>query len=57
MKSRLILQVHDELVVETLRDELERVKDIVRKSMEEAAVLKAPLVADVSVGENWYEAK
>ena len=57
LKSRLILQVHDELVVETLRDELERVKDIVRKSMEEAAVLKAPLVADVSVGENWYEAK
>ena len=57
LKSRLILQVHDELVVETSKDELERVKEIVRKSMEEAAVLEAPLVADVSVGENWYEAK
>lgn len=57
LKSRLILQVHDELVIETLRDELEEVREIVRKCMEQAASLKVPLVADVSVGENWYEAK
>jgi len=57
LKSRLILQVHDELVIETLRDELETVKELVRKCMEQAAALKAPLVADVSAGENWYEAK
>ncbi len=56
LKSRLILQVHDELVVETFQDELERVKELVRRCMEEAAVLKVPLVVDVSVGENWYEA-
>lgn len=57
LKSRLILQVHDELVVETMRDELEQVKTLVRKCMEEAAVLSVPLIADVNTGENWYQAK
>lgn len=57
LKSRLILQVHDELVVETLRDELEQVKALLKKCMEEAASLSVPLVADVNTGENWYEAK
>ena len=54
---RLILQVHDELVVETMKDELEQVKALVKKCMEEAAVLRAPLVADVRIGENWYQVK
>lgn len=57
LKSRLILQVHDELVVETMKDELEQVKAPVKKCMEEAAVLRAPLVADVRIGENWYQVK
>lgn len=57
LKSRLILQVHDELVVETQRDELEQVKALVQKCMEEAAELSVPLIADVNTGENWYEAK
>lgn len=57
LKSRLILQVHDELVVETMRDELEQVKTLLKKCMEEAASLSVPLVADVKTGENWYEAK
>ncbi len=57
LKSRLILQVHDELVVETLKDELEQVKQIVKQCMEQAALLGAPLIADVSTGSNWYEAK
>ncbi|NLY18401.1 MAG: DNA polymerase I [Clostridiaceae bacterium] len=57
LKSRLILQVHDELVIETVRDELEKVKELVRTCMEQAVSLKVPLVVDISVGENWYEAK
>lgn len=57
LKSRLILQVHDELLVETFVDELDKVKELVKKCMEEAALLKVPLVVDVSTGYNWYEAK
>lgn len=57
LKSRLILQVHDELVVETAVDELEQVKDIVKNSMENAVELNVPLIAEVTTGENWFEAK
>ena len=57
LKSRLILQVHDELLVETALDELDIVKEIVRSNMEAAVSLTVPLIADVSTGSNWYEAK
>lgn len=57
LKSRLILQVHDELLVETWKAELEEVRDIVRVGMEEAVALSVPLTVDISVGQNWYEAK
>ena len=57
LKSRLILQVHDELLVETKLEELDQVKQIVKNNMEEAVKLSVPLVADVSTGNNWYEAK
>lgn len=57
LKSRLILQVHDELLVETLDIELEQVRNIVRTSMEEAVNLSVPLTVDISTGCNWYEAK
>ncbi len=57
LKSRLILQVHDELLVETWTEELDQVKEIVKKNMEEAVKLSVPLVADVSTGRTWYEAK
>lgn len=56
LKSRLILQVHDELVVETFNDEIETVRQLVKKSMEEAVKLSVPLTVDVSTGRNWYEA-
>lgn len=56
LKSKLILQVHDELVVETYNDELEAVKQLVKKSMEEAVKLSVPLIVDVTIGRNWYEA-
>lgn len=57
LKSRLILQVHDELVVETAEDELEEVKEIVMRNMEGAARLSVPLVVDISTGKDWFEAK
>lgn len=57
LKSRLILQVHDELLIETHPDEVERVKAILQNQMEQAAKLKVSLIADVHSGKNWYEAK
>ena len=57
LKSRMILQVHDELVIETVDAEVERVKEIVRRSMEGAASLAVKLEVDIAVGRNWSEAK
>lgn len=57
LKSRLILQVHDELIVETLRSELGEVKQLVEECMEKAIELKVPVVADISSGDTWYDAK
>ncbi|HZE59537.1 MAG TPA: DNA polymerase I [Burkholderiales bacterium] len=56
LKSKLIMQVHDELVLEVPEAELERVKSKVRELMESVAKLDVPLVADVGVGENWDQA-
>ena len=56
IRSRVILQVHDELVVDMLREEQEQVVRIVTESMESAARLKVRLVADADVGRNWLEA-
>ena len=57
LKSRLILQVHDELVIETLLDEEEQVKKILSENMKEAAKLKVTLEVDLHTGKNWYDAK
>ncbi len=57
LESKLILQIHDELLIETKKSEVARVKTILQKQMEEAAQLAVPLVAEVMEGENWYEAK
>jgi DNA polymerase-1 len=57
LKSRLILQVHDELIIQTHRDELERVKTILKENMENAIELKVPLSVELNTGENWYELK
>jgi len=56
LRSRMIMQVHDELNFNVVRDELERVKTIVVGEMENAVKLKVPLVADCGVGANWLEA-
>ena len=56
LKSRMILQVHDELNFNVPTDELERVQEIVRHEMESAYPLQVPLVADYGTGHNWLEA-
>jgi len=57
LAAKLILQVHDELLLEVPHDERAQVKIILKEEMENAATLKLPLVADVSEGESWYETK
>ena len=57
LKSRLILQVHDELVIETAREEEEQVRKILSENMKEAAELDVTLEIDLHTGDNWYEAK
>ncbi len=56
-KSALILQVHDELLIETAMDEIDVVKTILEEEMQHAANLEVTLEIDVNQGENWYEAK
>lgn len=57
MKSRLVLQVHDELLIEAYEPELDEVQNILKEEMEHAAELKVPLEIDMHIGDNWYEAK
>lgn len=57
VKSRILLQVHDELVLETVETEIEQVTQILRTAMSGAAELAVPLAVDVHVGKNWAEAK
>ncbi|KGM94830.1 DNA polymerase I [Clostridium novyi A str. 4552] len=57
LKSTLILQVHDELILNVYKEELEEVKEMVVDKMENVMKLLVPLEADVNVGETWYEAK
>lgn len=55
LKSRLILQVHDELIIEAHRDEVEEVKNLVRDIMENSVKLEIPLKVDLKTGDSWYE--
>ena len=57
MKSRLVLQVHDELLIEAYKEEVAQVEEILAYEMEHAASLLVPLEVDMHVGANWYEAK
>jgi DNA polymerase-1 len=57
LSGRLLLQVHDELVLEAPPDEVDRVVGLVRTHMEGAAELSVPLVVDIGVGDNWLDAK
>ena len=57
IKSKMLLQVHDELIFNVYKDELDKVKDIVYNTMTKVFNLKVPLDVDIEVGNNWYEAK
>ena len=57
LKAQIILQVHDELIVETPYDEEEKVKSILKSEMENAVKLDVPLVVDMETGHSWYDAK
>lgn len=57
LKSKMLIQVHDELVFNVLNDEAETVKEIVKDIMENTYKLDVPLVVDIETGSNWYEAK
>jgi DNA polymerase-1 len=56
LKSRMIIQVHDELVFEVYKPELDEVKALVKSSMENVLKLKVPLLVEMGVGENWLDA-
>ncbi|WP_100065101.1 DNA polymerase I [Miniphocaeibacter massiliensis] len=56
-KSKLILQVHDELIIETFDDEVEKVEKLLKNTMENAVKLNVELRADINVGNSWYDSK
>ena len=56
-KSRMLLQVHDELVIEVVKEELDEVTALVKDLMERAVQLSVPLTVDVNYGANWMDAK
>ena len=56
-RTRMLLQVHDEIVLEVPNDELEAVRSLVKETMETAISLSVPLIADENAGQTWYEAK
>jgi len=56
-KSKLILQVHDELIINTFREEEETVRTLLKETMEQAMDLAVDLAVDLNEGENWYTLK
>ena len=57
LKSKMLIQVHDELVFNVVLDELDEVSKLVRDIMENTFKLKVPLKVDIEYGDDWYEAK
>ena len=57
LKSKIVLQVHDEMMIEAPIDEQEEIQEIVKNSMETATELKVPLIAELSEADNWYDCK
>lgn len=57
LKSKILVQVHDELVIDCKKDELEEVKKVVKSTMENVVKFDVPLLVDIEYGNNWYEAK
>ena len=57
LNSKIVLQVHDEMMIEVPKEELEEVKTLLKQCMESAITLKVPLIAEISEADNWYECK
>ena len=57
IKSKMLLQVHDELIFDVFKDELDMVKEIVKETMEGVCKMSVPLKVDIEVGTDWYDAK
>ena len=57
LKSKIVLQVHDEMMIEAPIEEKELIKQILKESMETVVELKVPLVAEISEASNWYDCK
>lgn len=57
LKSKIVLQVHDEMMIEAPIGEKEEIQKIMKESMELAIQLKVPLIADISEAKNWYDCK
>ena len=57
IKSKMLLQVHDELIFNVYNDEIDKVKEIVKDTMENTYKLSVPLKVSINTGNNWYEAK
>jgi DNA polymerase-1 len=57
LKAQLLMQVHDELLVEAPESEVKKASEVLKREMENAVQLDVPLVADVGIGDNWMDAK
>ena len=57
LKSKMILQIHDELVIDTKNEEIEDIKQILKESMENVCKLNVPLKIEINIGNDLYEAK
>lgn len=57
LQAKIVLQVHDEMMIEVPKEEKEEIKDIMKQSMESAIKLQVPLIADISEASNWYDCK
>ena len=55
--AKIVLQIHDEIIIEASKKDLEKAKEILKTSMEEAVNLKVPLLVDIDSGDSMYESK
>ena len=57
LKSKMILQVHDEIIIDAVKEEVPKLKELVKDTMENVVKLSVPLKIEINTGINWYDAK